>query len=367
MNSPARRLAVPFGLATLLGAATLLAASSASDGRFVDVLDQPAMQSALAAQRLLQASAVAGERLVAAGARGHVVYSDDDGATWQQATVPVSADLTALFFVDAKLGWAVGHEGVVLHTRDGGASWEVQLDGRRANALVLEHVNNLPADTDPSVLESLRSEAERAVAEGPSLPFLDVWFADAQQGFVVGAYNLVFHTRDGGKTWEPWVERTQNERFYHLYGIRGSSDGVYIAGELGLVLRLDAASGRFVALQTPYDGSWFGLLAKPGLVLAYGLRGTAYRSLDGGQTWEAAATGITASITGGQVLADGRLLLSSQGGDVLLSDDDGANFRRLELRAPMSYAGIAASGDTLVLSGLRGVRVERLPSRIDPP
>ena len=59
------------------------------------------------------------------------------------------------------------------------------------------------------------------------------------EGYVVGAYNLIFHTTDGGKTWEPWVERTQNERFYHLYGIRGSSDGVYMVGELGLALRLD--------------------------------------------------------------------------------------------------------------------------------
>ena len=319
----------------------------------------PPPTSALATQRLLQASAVAGKRLVAAGARGHIVYSDDMGATWQQAKVPVSADLTALHFVDARQGWAVGHEGVVLHTADAGATWDVQFDGRRANKLVLEHVGNLPAGTDPIVLETLKAEAERAAAEGPSRPFLDVWFANANEGFVVGAYNLIFHTGDGGKTWEPWVERTQNERFYHLYGIRGGSDGVYIVGELGLAMRFDPETGRFAALQTPYEGSYFGLLTKPGLVLAYGLRGTAYRSRDGGQNWEAADTGITTSITAGQVMADGRLLLSSQAGDVLISDDDGAHFRRLEMKSPMSYAGFAVSGDVLVLSGPRGVRVER--------
>jgi photosystem II stability/assembly factor-like uncharacterized protein len=176
---------------------------------------------------------------------------------------------------------------------------------------------------------------------------------------VVGAYNLIFHTRDGGKTWEPWVERTQNERFYHLYGIRGGNDGVYVVGELGLALRLDPASGRFTAMQTPYEGSYFGLLTKPGLVLAYGMRGTAYRSRDGGQNWEAVDTGVTASITASHVLPDGRLLLSSQAGDVLLSEDDGAHFRRVTLKAPMSYTGLAVAGDALLLSGLRGVRVER--------
>ena len=314
----------------------------------------------------MQASAVAGARLLAAGARGHIVYSDDQGATWQQARVPVSADLTALHFANAKLGWAVGHEGVVLNTRDGGATWQLQLDGRRANALVLEHVRRLAAGTDPALRESLLAEAARAVAEGPSRPFLDVWFGNEREGFVVGAYNMIFHTRDGGLTWEPWVERTPNDHFYHLYGVRGGhlagnqdgNDSVYVVGELGLALRLDPASGRFIAMQTPYEGSFFGLLTKPGLVLAYGMRGTAWRSRDGGQTWEPAETGVTASITAGQVLPDGRLLLSSQAGDVLLSEDDGAHFRRISLKAPMSYTGLAAAGDALVLSGLRGVRVE---------
>jgi photosystem II stability/assembly factor-like uncharacterized protein len=356
MNHPARTLAALLGLATLLLA---LVASTAPGRNFVDVLDQPAMRSPLAAKRVLQASAVAGQRLVAAGARGHIVYSDDRGATWQQAKVPVSADLTALHFADARQGWAVGHEGVVLHTADGGASWQVQLDGRRANALVLEHVRNLPADTDATVRDALKAEAERAAAEGPSRPFLDVWFADAREGFAVGAYNLIFHTSDGGQTWEPWVERTQNERFYHLYGIRGGSDGLYIVGELGLALRFDPGTGRFAALQTPYEGSYFGLLTKPGLVLAYGLRGTAYRSHDGGQNWEAADTGITTSITAGQVMADGRLLLCSMAGDVLVSADDGAHFRPVALKTPMPCTGLAVSGDALMLSGLRGVRVER--------
>ena len=346
-------------LELLLALTALLPEADAAVGKFTDVLDRPAAASRLAPQRLLQATAMAGKRVVAAGARGHIIWSDDLGASWHQAQVPVSADLTALHFANAREGWAVGHEGVVLHSGDGGASWQLQLDGRRANALVLAHLRQLPAQGDPAAREALQAEAARASAEGPSRPFLDVWFANAREGFVVGAYNLIFHTADGGKTWQPWVERTQNERFYHLYGIRGSSDGVYAVGELGLALRLDPASGRFVAMTTSYEGSFFGLLSKPGLVLAYGMRGNAWRSLDGGAHWEQADTGVSASITGGQVLPDGRLLLCSQAGDVLLSDDEGAHFRRLAVTEPMSWTGVALSGHALVLTGLRGVRVEK--------
>lgn len=382
---PFLRRAALAGVVLSFGGALLWASSvSSAVERFVDVLDRPAMSSALASKRLLLASAVAGDRLVSAGARGHVVYSDDGGATWRQARVPVSADLTALFFVDAREGWAVGHEGVVLHTADGGATWELQLDGRRANELVLAHVRALaaaappveaaatpdadidPADawsedaaTDPHA--ALLAEAERAQAEGPSRPFLDVWFADANQGWVVGAYNLIFHTADGGATWQPWVDRTDNPGFYHLYGIRGSADGVYVAGELGLALKFDPATGRFAALATGYDGSWFGVLTQPGVALAYGLRGTAHRSLDGGATWTPVDTGVAASLTSGQVLPDGRLLLCSQAGDVVVGDAQAARFARVPLPSPSSCAGIAAAGDALVSSGPRGVRVDRVP------
>ncbi len=37
-------------------------------------------------------------------------------------------------FSHAAKGWAVGHDGVVLHTSDGGESWRMQLDGNQANA-----------------------------------------------------------------------------------------------------------------------------------------------------------------------------------------------------------------------------------------
>ena len=84
-----------------------------------------------------------------------------------------------------------------------------------------------------------------------------------------------------------------------------------------------------------------------------------YKSMDGGRNWEAVETGITASITAGQVLPDGRLLLCSQAGDLLLSDDEGAHFRRLPLKQAASCTGVAVTGDAVVLTGPRGVRVER--------
>ena len=65
---------------------------------FVDVLDSPAQLSPLAQHGLLVGLASAGERLVAVGQRGHILFSDDHGQRWQQASVPVSSDLVAVHF-----------------------------------------------------------------------------------------------------------------------------------------------------------------------------------------------------------------------------------------------------------------------------
>ena len=87
---------------------SLLLALPAAASSFVDPLDAPAEPSPLSANAQLLAIARAGDRLVTAGMRGHVLYSDDDGLTWTQAKVPVSVTLTAVYFPTPQQGWAAG-------------------------------------------------------------------------------------------------------------------------------------------------------------------------------------------------------------------------------------------------------------------
>ena len=213
----------PFAMiaACLTLALLLRPAVAASAGAFVDPLDTPAQVSPLASKTLLQAVARAGTRLVAVGQRGHIVVSTDNGATWTQAKVPVSSDLTAVYFVNERKGWAVGHDGVVLVTADGGDTWTLQLDGPRANERLVEHLQKRVTETPNSAeLKQLLDDAKRYKEQGADKPFLDVWFADENTGYVVGAYNLIFRTGDGGKNWQPWFDRTDNPKLLNLYAIR---------------------------------------------------------------------------------------------------------------------------------------------------
>ncbi len=340
-----------------ISAVGAVAAAQASQAALVPrVLTQPALQSPKALLAATLAVTRAGQRLVAVGERGTVLWSDNAGLSWQQAQVPVQVTLTAVHFVDARTGWAVGHLGVILKTEDAGQTWTLQLDGVRA-ALAVADAARTSSD------ERVQHAAQRFDAEGPDKPFLDVDFSDAQHGFAVGAYNLAFATVDGGKTWTPALDRLPNAKNLHLYGVRYVGGHVFVVGEQGLLLKSTDAGSTFVALASPYKGSFFGLLAaRSGTLLAYGLRGHVLRSADQGAHWDDVQTGVPRSFSGAVELDGGALALLSQTGDLLLSRDDGRTVTAIAPQGgPLPACGAAAVNGQLVLASLRGLRRQTAP------
>ena len=324
------------------------------------VLQLPALPTTKAQRAVLLGLARAGERLVAVGERGIVLLSDDAGTSWRQAKVPVSVSLTAVQFVDAEQGWAVGHLGVVLHTQDGGETWQKQLDGERAIALavqIAERDAQLPGGA--THLE----QARRMLADGPDKPFLDLYFRDRLHGYVVGAYNQIYRTDDGGRSWQPWMQHLDNPQGLNLYGIRAVGNDLLLVGERGLLLRSTDAGQSFQALESPYEGSFFGLLGtRDGALVAYGLRGNAWWSDDRGDSWRRLHTGTESTLASALELRDGGLLLASQSGEFLFSHDHGRSFDKRQSRSGGTVAAVQQAGDgSLASVGLSGVAADQDP------
>ncbi len=327
------------------------------------VLERPAIISVRASKSLLLAVTSAGKRLVAVGERGIVLLSDDNGNTWRQANVPVSVTLTAVRFVTPRNGWALGHSGIVLHTEDGGETWKRQFDGRQAAQLVYDAVQGeaKAGIGKPGDQGTRMTAAKQVLEEGADKPFFGMYFENERSGFIVGAYNLMFRTDDGGKTWQPWQDHIENPKGMHLYGIRSSGTDLYVVGEQGLFLRSKDRGRTFVPVRTPYAGTYFGLIAgKGGELVLYGMRGKAFWSGDRGATWKNIDTGVSLSLTDGKEFSDGTLVLVSQEGNVLLSKDKGRSFQKVTLQTSSSFEGVEQAADGgLVLVGFRGVR--RIP------
>lgn len=282
----------------------------------------------LAAKSLLLDGAAVGSRLVAVGARGHALFSTDGGASWKRARVPVRVLLTAVRMIDARAGWAVGHEAVILRTEDGGASWRAA-----------HH------------------------APGEDRPLLDVWFRDARAGFAVGAYGYFLATADGGRTWTP---RTIADEDVHLNALAPAGPRrLFVAGEAGALYRSDDGGETWRKMPSPYAGSWFAALAlDENRVLLAGLRGRLFRSEDGGETWTRTPTGTKAALTSIVRMRPGLLLITGLEGVLLVSRDGGrsastdAAFPPLASRRGVSTALPLPGGGALLL-GEFGVR--RLP------
>jgi photosystem II stability/assembly factor-like uncharacterized protein len=300
-----------------------------------------------------------GERLVAVGERGLVLLSDDEGANWRQASVPVSVTLTAVAFPSPSLGWAVGHSGVVLHSTDGGETWLKQLDGVEAAELALAEAQAAvdAAPEDEAAQATLRA-AQWLVKDGADKPFLDLYFSDERNGFIAGAYGLFFATEDGGATWRARIATSDNPLGMNLYALGSDGASLYLAGEQGFFARSDDGGKHFTRIETPYDGTWFVLaFPQPGTLFLGGLRGNAYLYESQQENFTEVESSWAASFNSALSLDDGGLLLVNQAGQVLESRDGG---RTLQLRqrppgAPLVALVPGASRDSLIGAGFGGL------------
>ncbi len=220
----------------------------------------------LASQSMLMDGAVAGDRIIVVGERGHVLISEDQGESWRQvAAVPTRRNLMGVAFADSTFGFAVGADSLILRTRDGGTSWE-----------------------------------QVHLAPEWRQPLFDVLFLDGDSALAVGAYGLILRTDDGG---DSWTQEAIGEDDWHLNMlVKGADDGatLFAAAEAGRLYRFRLGEDQWEELPSPYKGSFFGILPLQNQsLIAYGLRGNMFRSDDDGQSWRRIETGSQALLMGG--------------------------------------------------------------------
>ncbi|MGD9584621.1 MAG: WD40/YVTN/BNR-like repeat-containing protein [Lysobacterales bacterium] len=305
-----------------------LAANEAGFGVLSAPLDEtdPVIQTAevmpRASHALILDMAEASDRAIAVGERGTILLSESRRDWRQVEGVPTRSTLAAVATVDNQ-AWAVGHDGVILHSNDGGLSWQRQ----RAE----------PFDPDS---EDLKSGA----------PLLDVLFTDSQHGFAVGAYARLLVTEDGGNNWtqrnvlgktDAEISAAQaednsvvnddtgtldqddlaldEETDPHFNAIARTGDGsFFIVAERGSAFRSTDQGHRWQRIQLPYQGSMFGVIGYEGRhVLCFGLRGNVYESFDLGDSWHRLETGTSLSIMGGAGFGEGGAVLVGANGLVL--------------------------------------------------
>jgi photosystem II stability/assembly factor-like uncharacterized protein len=112
-------------------------------------------------------------------------------------TTNLDGNLYAVSFYDERIGFAVGANGIILRTEDGGATWQDQESPSRANLFA-------------------------------------VTVYGRQQAVAVGELGTFLITGDGGKTWE--IQPNITGKVLQAVIYRGGSD-VWVAGRGGAILK----------------------------------------------------------------------------------------------------------------------------------
>jgi photosystem II stability/assembly factor-like uncharacterized protein len=142
-------------------------------------------------------------------------WSDAGTNNWHEYSMGDDLQFTAVQFVDAQHGFAVGEFGTVISSQDGGDSWEV--------------LPPIPNEFYPMAMV----------------------FSDAETGWVGGLNGAIWGTVDGAQSWQ----RQETDSSSPVYGLYASRSGVYAAGGGGKLVEFSA-------------GKW-GAMAGAPEVLAY--------------------------------------------------------------------------------------------------
>lgn len=235
----------------------------------------------------------------AVGQSGTILHSSDGGNTWQAQVSGVSATLRKVAFFDRLNGWAVGDENTVLHTRDGGAHWQAQASG--------EYGYGYGFGSGDGALRVLGTETAMLLSAG-------------------GTARV---TRDGGDTWNVAAENVSalsaDGTLWRLgYGsVARSTDR---GASFTTVLVAPNANSNFSRLRIGDGVAWL-VATDYSASLWPNYSQTLWITADAGASWQSRPlSNLGGSVDNLTLYADGRAWLATNDGGLLRSTDMGQTF-----------------------------------------
>lgn len=156
---------------------------------------------------------------------GHIMYTEDGGDEWITADAPSRVDLNGFIYKDAHFptedtGYAVGSDGRIAKTTDGGEDWNLVSGDPWSSIsdIVLrpdveavhfhDETTGLVAGEDKELYRTEDGgdsweevELQRFPGRSTNPDFQDMDFVDDEKGYLVGTDGAFYVTYDGGERW----------------------------------------------------------------------------------------------------------------------------------------------------------------------
>lgn len=136
---------------------------------------------------------------------GILLRTKNGGSTWEDVTTNNMGNMEGVYFLDASHGWIVGDGGDILHTHDGGSSWDLQYAGHSVGNLLDVHFADTSNGWAVGIDEILHTDngGDDWSIQKDSLPstIKSVHFLDASTGYAASVRGILYSTTDGGENW----------------------------------------------------------------------------------------------------------------------------------------------------------------------
>jgi photosystem II stability/assembly factor-like uncharacterized protein len=173
----------------------------------------------------------------------HVLYTEDGGKTWSIQFKDMDAIFKSISFCDDLNGWAAGEYGYIYHTRDGGKTWEKQagsfgisektgdLEGGNFlfDVVTIDPRTALAVGVDGYVTKTLDGgKTWQEVSTGaPKTQLFSIGY-DPQKGMIViGGNGVLLVSMDKGKTWKT-AETVPPVIYDWIYGVARREEGSFL-------------------------------------------------------------------------------------------------------------------------------------------
>ncbi|MBK9190458.1 MAG: gliding motility-associated C-terminal domain-containing protein [Crocinitomicaceae bacterium] len=235
----------------------------------------------------------------AVGMDGVILKTTNGGTTWGAQTSGVVFDLWDAHFYNELTGWVCGANGVILKTVNGGANWTMTTLGtpfefHQINMLgsIAGLVGGKNTSTGYAVIYYTTDGGNTwnpYTTPGLMYDILDIEFINGTTGFAMD-YSDIYYTETSGSSWTPvTVPTTAQMNRIEMY----DANKGWMCGGNGTVLYTSDGGTNWVQQPTPVTSTLWGItIADLEHVFISGAVGTIISTNDGGSTWIENITGI---------------------------------------------------------------------------
>jgi len=255
----------------------------------IEILPPPKVTSQISntSSWLKSIDAVDNNTCWAVGNNGTIIITTDGGINWSSQTSGTSNSLNSVFFTDEYNGWVVGQSGIILYTSDGGTYWNVQTSNTSNNLQTVYFIdanNGWAAGGNGTILYTNDGGSTWNAQNSNSFSWLySVYFNDANNGFAAGSNGTIITTPDGGLTWTSQSSGTSNYLF-SIYFVDSNSG--WITGSDGILLKTSDGGSTWTT-QTSGTNAWLRSIYFKDINKGWtvGNNGIILMTEDGGNTW----------------------------------------------------------------------------------